>query len=284
MNKSRRQETYLHGNAAASTALTTLKGLIDGIQCDQEINDLERAETLSWIEEYAFLKSHPAIGSVFDYLAEALVDNVLSFQEAEDIKWMIGQNLTSYYDENTQKIQTLLGLLSGIAADNEIKAIEFKYLWDWLNNNEDLKGMFPFDEIYSIVFQIGTRRAITDSEKKFLITAFKWTEQEAALKNNPFFPWEIDPIVDFQGRKFCITGVSPKHPRAELILAIKSKGGTAAENVTRDLSYLVVCAERNRAWTHACYGRKIEQAIRLRKRGHAVAIISELDLCDALND
>ncbi|WP_413292321.1 BRCT domain-containing protein [Bdellovibrio sp. HCB185ZH] len=276
------QETYLHGNAAASTALTTLKGIIEGVICDSKINDLERASILDWIEEYKFLNMHPAVGSVFDYLAEALADDVLSIEEAKDIKWMIEKNLSSYYDESTQKMQTLLGLLSGIAADSEINAIEFTHLWKWLNDNEDLKGLFPFDEIYSIVCQIGTRRSMTDQEKNFLVSAFRWTDQESALKNSPFFQWEIDPEVQFENRSFCITGVSPRTGRSEIEKAITEKKGITSSRVTLKLDYLVVCAEPNRAWTHACYGRKIEEAVQLRRKGQRVSIISEADLWDAL--
>lgn len=275
-------ETYLHNNATASKALTTLKGLIEGVVCDTKINELERTKILEWIESFAFLQKHPAVGSVFDYLAEALADGVLTLEECNDISWLIERNLHSYYDETTQKMQELHGILSGIAADKEISSTELTYLWNWLNKNEVLKGLFPYDEIYSLVCQIGTRKTLSSEEKNHLINAFSWTEEVTISTNSPFVPWEVDPVIRFDGKLFCLTGASKKMSRSKIGEIINQRNGKVANSITKSLDYLVVCAEANVAWTHACYGRKVEQAIKLRREGSKLALIAERDFWDIL--
>lgn len=280
-NRSPKIETYVHGNAVASTALTTLKGLIEGVTCDSVLNDLERTKILDWVDKFAFLKSHKAVGSVFDYLAEALADGVLTIEESNDIKWMIDRNLVSYYDETTQQIQTLLGIMSGIASDNEISSVELAYLWKWLNDNEHLNGIFPFNEIYSIVCQVGTRKTLSTEQKNYLLKLFNWTDDKTLTTENPFVPWTIDPSIEFQNKSFCFTGISKKMSRPKISELITSKNGIL-KGISGKLDYLIVCTEANIAWTHSCYGRKIEEAIHLRRNGAKILIIAEKDFWDAL--
>lgn len=275
-------ETYLHENAAASKALTTLKGIIEGVACDRRINDLERKKILDWIGSFGFLRKHPVVGSVFDYLSEALVDGVLTLEECSDISWMIEKNLRSFYDETTQKIQELLGLVSGIAADKEINPAELTYLSKWLNNNEPLKGLFPYDEIYSLVCQVGQKKVLSSQEKTFLVKAFSWTDDKTIAVDTPFVPWEIDPTIEFAERTFCLTGGSKRMSRSGIFDLILQRNGKVTNSVSKGLDFLVVCADVNVAWTHACYGRKVEQAIKLRRHGAKLALISERDFWDAL--
>ena len=40
----------------------------------------------------------------------------------------------------------------------------------------------------------------------------------------------------------------------------------------------------NPCWAYACYGRKIEEAVTLRKAGAKVVIVNETDFWDAVDD
>lgn len=54
------------------------------------------------------------------------------------------------------------------------------------------------------------------------------------------------------------------------------------DNVVHELDYLIIGADANRAWAYSCFGRKVEKAIELRKRGHKLLIVHEVDFWDAL--
>ena len=277
-----KQEFYLNFKTASSKALTTLKGLIEGVACDQELNDLERAKINDWMKTNESLRRNPGFKSVFDSLNEALSDGQLSITEIKDLYWLIERNTNKSYDEITEQIQTLEGLISGIAADYVIGEAEWNYLYHWLENNDQLKGLFPYDEIYDTVLKIGFDKKLSNENQKYLIQAFQWVNNDRSIsKDNPFVPWQKDPIVDFKGKFFCITGTSVKAPRKKIEEKVKDYGGQISRDVSGKTDYLVVCTNGNIAWAFASYGRKIENAINIRKQGHKLIIIEERDLWDA---
>jgi hypothetical protein len=61
-------------------------------------------------------------------------------------------------------------------------------------------------------------------------------------------------------------------------------GGEFVSSVTAKVKYLVIGAEGNPCWTYACYGRKVEKAVELRKSGVRLLIIHENDFHDAVAD
>ena len=50
------------------------------------------------------------------------------------------------------------------------------------------------------------------------------------------------------------------------------------------MDYLIVGADGNPCWAFACYGRKIEKAMELRKAGARIALVHESDFHDAVQD
>jgi NAD-dependent DNA ligase len=61
-------------------------------------------------------------------------------------------------------------------------------------------------------------------------------------------------------------------------------GGKITNNISKKLNYLVIGAAGNPCWAYACYGRKVEQAVSLRKAGFKLQIIHESDFHDAVAD
>ena len=65
---------------------------------------------------------------------------------------------------------------------------------------------------------------------------------------------------------------------------MRELGGQPHGNVTSKLNYLVIGAEGNPCWAFACYGRKVEKAVELRKKGVRVVIVHENDFHDGVLD
>ena len=71
---------------------------------------------------------------------------------------------------------------------------------------------------------------------------------------------------------------------AEVVETITQLGGKARSSVSAKTDYLVVGNAGNPCWAYACYGRKIEEAVNLRKEGASVVIVNETDFWDAVDD
>ena len=73
-----------------------------------------------------------------------------------------------------------------------------------------------------------------------------------------------------------------KSSRSEIASLINSKGGFCKDGITKDTNYLVIGSDGNPCWAFACYGRKVEKAVQMRKEGIPIAIVNEVDFWDAL--
>lgn len=72
--------------------------------------------------------------------------------------------------------------------------------------------------------------------------------------------------------------------RTQCAQIVEGLGGNFWPRVTLDIHYLVVGANGNPCWAYACYGRKIEQAVRYRKDGHQLLIVHEHDFWDSVEE
>ena len=129
-------EMYL-GKAQLDKAIATLEGILKGISIDNKITDSEVEELTHWCNLNRQYISKSFFKEVIPVIDGALKDNVLTFDEVEDILWVSSnfKNPTKYYHGATNKIQTLHGILHGILADNEITDEELFLLQGWLDDN-----------------------------------------------------------------------------------------------------------------------------------------------------
>jgi BRCT domain type II-containing protein len=94
----------------------------------------------------------------------------------------------------------------------------------------------------------------------------------------------IDPEITVSGNRFVITGESSQSSRQEFIISVERFGGIVTTAVSGKTNFLIVGDEGNECWTYACYGRKIEKAMQLRKEGKEVIIVHENDFWDWVAD
>lgn len=94
----------------------------------------------------------------------------------------------------------------------------------------------------------------------------------------------ICPQIIFDNKWFCFTGAFQKHRRAELKKILESLGGKSTDSIRRDLDYLIIGSDGNPCWAYACYGRKVETVVNLRKEGLQITIVHEYDFLDAVMD
>ena len=90
------------------------------------------------------------------------------------------------------------------------------------------------------------------------------------------------PEITFTGASFCFTGASTRASRSEIKGLIEQTGANFSDSVTKKTDYLVIGDDGNPYWVFACYGRKVEKAIAMRKAGQRISIIHEKDFWDEL--
>ena len=90
------------------------------------------------------------------------------------------------------------------------------------------------------------------------------------------------PQITFEGKTFCFTGAFSNYTRNAATRFVEERNGLIAKSVSGKVDYLVIGSEGNPAWAYACYGRKVEQAVQMRKEGHKITLVHENDFLDAL--
>lgn len=280
-------------------AVNTLSGIVAGITTDAKINENEINELTNWCLLHAHLENRHPFNELLPMIRAAYEDGIISSEESNDIIWLCNNFVSneSYYDLTTSSLQFLFGLLQGIMADGELSDAEIKHLQTWLSANSFLSGCYPFDEIESLVSSILLDGIITDDEKDMLM-AFIGEFVDTTMSYNINQP-HLDELkekytisgvcaicqeIDFTNSIFCFTGESTKATRKEISDIITSNGGVFKNNLTKKTDYLVVGNAGNPCWAYSCYGRKIEQAVQMRKDGSRIKIINEVDFWDILED
>lgn len=280
-------------------AINTLKGLLKGISIDNIINPNEINELNKWLLHYSrYQKKHP-FNEIIPVMLTALNDGALSNEECDNLIWLCNNLNTdsSYYNIITSDIRVLQGILHGIMADNVITKAEVVALNDWLEENQHLEGTYPYDEIYSVVKEVLADGVLTEEEKNLLKVIFSEfidmkTSININIKEILKLKSEISingicamcPEIIIPGKVFCFTGGSSKTTRNIIKDTVESLDGIFKDSVTKQTNYLVIGNNGNPCWAFACYGRKVEKAVNLRRDGQAILIVHENDFWDSIED
>jgi len=267
-------------------------GIIEGIAIDGNINQQETDFLNAWLDDHReILHRHP-FNELAPVVQSAIADGILTAEERADILWLC-EKLTSseFYDTVTGSMQRLHGIMAGIAADGKITEQELKGLRSWLDTHDHLKTIWPYDEVDSIVTAVMADGIIDEEEHRMLLDFFMEFTQLAdditltspTLEGkNIFGVCASCPDINFTNNTFCFTGESPLFKRKFLADQVTERGGFFVNTVSKKVHYLVVGANGNPNWAYACYGRKIEQAVVLRRKGHNLVIVHENDYHDAI--
>lgn len=191
---------------------------------------------------------------------------------------------------DTRAMQSLLGICTGITADDQICDKEVIFLNTWLADHPATVKNWPGSSIAGRINSILADGIITNEEKEDLlgllrdITGNKFSETGAAMPDGPALPIDDDPSIYFRNMSFCFTGKFFYGTRAACERAILNLEGMAVDNVSKKLDYLVIGALIEPSWVHTTYGRKIEAAMKYQQDGSEIAIVSEQQWTQAIQD
>lgn len=281
-------------------ALNSLFGILSGVSADGTVSETESNEVKNWYSLHEHLINAHPFNEILPALKMAFADDVLDIEEVEGALWLCRRFLDSkndklYFDCITSQIQQLEGMLHGIISDGVISDNELETLNEWIENHAHLCGIYPFDEIYSLLLTAKEDGVISDDErnmlKAFFATfvdtrdSFNIHESDVAVLQKQYSIGGICavcPEIRIEEKTFCFTGTSKKAKRDEIADIITSYGGYYNDRITNKTDYLIVGADGNPCWAFSCYGRKVENAVDRRKAGQHITIVHEYDFWDEI--
>jgi len=281
------------GPARLEKSVNSLLGIVEGIAIDNQINETELSYLHLWLSEHGELRGLHPYNELVPIVEQAVSDGVLTEEEHDDIVWLCKQlRSEKFYDRVSADLQRLHAILGGIVADLKVSEAELRGLSDWMEDHDHLRSCWPFDEIGSLLTAILKDGKIDDREHAMLLSFFSEfvalcdgrTITSALMTHGVAIGGlcAVDPEITFAERAFCFTGASSRYSRKEIAGIVTELGGRMLDNVSNKLNYLVIGAEGNPCWAYACYGRKVEKAVELRKAGARVLIVHEVDFHDAV--
>ena len=186
-----------------------------------------------------------------------------------------------------RKVDELIGICAGIAADGLINKEEVDFICSWLNKNREATTCFPGDILVSRLRDMLDDGVLDAEESEELLSLLRESSGQqfsssiaASSANLPFD--DPAPAVEFSGRIFVFSGIFAFGPRAACESAVRARGGEAHPKVTERANYLVVGSAANPEWKHASFGTKILRAIEIKKSGLPLALITEDHWAEAI--
>lgn len=283
--------------ARADKAINSLKGILLGIKSDDVLTKLEINELKRWAIIHRQLISRNPFKEFMSLIDATISKDIPTDETIEDLFWLCQKYESDnyYYNVVTSDLQTLQGICHGVLSDGSINDKEVLALEKWLGQNNHLSTYYPYDEIRSLILSILSDGKIDEDEKLILkayLSQFVKIEDKTIAKQIDDETIDIhisghctsDPNIKFIGKTFCFTGILKSGTRSEIQKLIEDLGGIPTNSLNRKTDYLIVGDNGNPAWTFACYGRKVEKALALRKKGYTISLVHEFDFMDATQD
>lgn len=277
-------------------AIHTLEGIVRGVAIDAKVNDKELSALTRWVADHRRYANRHPFNEVIPRLHEVLADGTLDEEEKADILWLCEKFTTDnmFFSEVSSDMQRLQGLVGGVVADGVITKEELQGLRDWMDEHTHLRTCWPYDEIDALILAVLQDGLIDENEHRALTLFFsEFMERPGHRaielrenKENVSITGicAACPEIQIPDHLFCFTGRSEKCSRQELACKIERHGGRFTNSVVKDVDYLVVGADGNPCWAYACYGRKVEMAIKHRRQGSTILLVHEYDFWDAVQD
>lgn len=192
-------------------------------------------------------------------------------------------------NELRQSTATLLGIVQGMLADDQLTDTEIHFLAKWLDQNTVVASEWPGHILRTRVAEILQDGRVTEEERSHLVELLQAIIGDR-LEGVPDaghvtqLPMDKVPFIQFDGRTFCFTGEFAMGPRSTCAAMTEKRGGIHTDRTNRDLDYLIVGSLGSKQWKNNSFGTKIDAIIKNKASGKtATLIVSEDDWATALS-
>lgn len=174
------------------------------------------------------------------------------------------------YNDKTRAMQGLIKALEGVLVDGTVSTDEAQSVLDLIHANDCLCD----DPIV---------REIDDRLHMALVDGDVSPDEADGLTE--LFGRIVSPVDDscpcgiqFDGKKFALTGAFTRGTKASVEEKIKMRGGTILKSVTKKCDYLIVGGVGSEAWSYGSYGNKVKKALEMQQSGLPIEIVGEEQL------
>jgi len=189
----------------------------------------------------------------------------------------------------TRAAQVLDGLVLGVIADGELNDREVQMLGTWLSENEAVTRIWPGSAIAEHVRQVLADGVITADERTSLLAALQsimnsdFAETGAVAPEVAGLPYDEACEIALRDAGLCLTGEFLYGTRSSCERLSEKGGAVIRPSISKKVRYLVVGTHVSPNWIAESYGRKIQDAMALREKGHDIFVIPERRWMEALS-
>lgn len=264
-------------------AVISLKGILQGIAADQQLNEVEVLFLDVWLKSQEHLRDDPDAIDLIDAVGDILADGIVTEEEIEDLKCLVN-DIVEFKDFPRQKdidrVNEFLGVLSGVVADDVLHYDEMSLLIEWLNANDDLFDSFPINLVVKQLDQLKnsvTEQSSPDDLLNFLkqVSGAKFSETGSADVHPLSFIEDTLDALTHQDSAICVSGDFDLGDRNNVIDTAESRGYVVKTSISKKVDYLIFGSKVSPNWGSSNFGGKIEKAVKLRLSGHPIKIVSE---------
>ncbi len=189
-----------------------------------------------------------------------------------------------------RNIEHFIGLCDMAVADKVVNEKEVERLINFCRENPEIISKHPVNRIYNRLLEILKDNIVDKEEEKELIERLSLIAS-ADYDDCDFLKYlhndildNPEPNVEFEDNEFVLTGIFAIKEDSGLIEdTLKSLGAHISDKIhVKSTRYLVIGSIPSPEWKHKTFGRKIEEAMNLRKRGKNISIIHETHLVNEI--
>lgn len=191
--------------------------------------------------------------------------------------------------DTTRKMQSLMGIISGVMADGHLNDSEILFLRTWLTENSALSNVWPASVILRKLDEVLEDGVIDEAERKHLTALLTSAAgvhfyDSGSVDTDPTtLPVNDCVTITLNNSSVCHTGEFYYGTRAACERLTLKAGGMPADAISKRVDILVIGSMSSRAWAQSSYGRKIEAAVNLQEKGHPIEIITEKRWLEAVD-
>lgn len=255
-----------YNNLNLEKEINNLLGIIIGIVSDDILKPKELIALKEWIKEKEKCKTENILTKIIEEIQKILEEGFITKNEKIKIYKIMGNLINSKkFCRNTVLMQILFGIIEGITCDNELNLKEISFLKEWMCENDNLKGIYPYDIIFNKLNKILEDNIISKDEKYELLEMFKNCLNPITKEKRQ---------IIFKDKTVCLTGNFSTGSKSSIEEKIKSMGGTVSKTVNKKINILIVGGEGSSDWSYGSYGAKVKRAKELIEKGSEIDIIS----------
>lgn len=254
---------YISENCGIKGA-NTLDSLCGKFNINLECHHNAQSDTLACYEVFKTLCNNYNI----------LIDSEVRIMQSSNQNYNT-KSFKKRYSDTTISMQELKSIAEDIINDSIVSSEEILFLNQWINENPQLSGNYPFDKIALTCKNILADGIIEPSEQEELLKLLNEFVNPVECKNDSC-------SIIFKDKLFCLSGTFESGSKEDISNKIIALGGICKDTIIKKTDYLIVGGAGNDAWKFGNYGSKVAKALKMQDDGLPIKIFRESELIKCL--